>query len=78
MVVEYVELYQDKTADVQYFGAKYHTNHKMLMEDNIFYVDFYVFQYREDGMLYEISGYDPGCRLERDTTVSFWDKVFQP
>jgi len=78
LTLEYVEFYQDKTADIKYFGAQNATNHKLQMKDNKFYVNIYVFELREDGKMYEEGGYDIGCILEKDKDHGFWDRVFQP
>ena len=78
MTIEYVEFYQDKTADIRYFGSKFPTNHKLSRKDNLFFVNIYTFQYREDGKMYEIGGYEPGCILVKDKSVGFWDRIFRP
>ncbi len=78
MTLEYVEFYMDKTADIKYHGSKFATNHKMTRKDNKFFVNIYTFEFREDGKMYEMGGYDIGCVLTRDKSHSFWDRVFQP
>jgi hypothetical protein len=78
MTLEYVEFYQDKTADIKYFGASYPTNHKMSRKGNHFYVNIYKFELREDGKMYEEGGYDVGCVLVKDKSHGFWERVFQP
>jgi hypothetical protein len=78
MTLEYVEFYQDNTADIKYFGAKFATNHKMTRKDNHFFVNIYKFELREDGKMYEEGGYDIGCVLVKDEKHGFWDKILQP
>jgi hypothetical protein len=78
LTLEYVEFYQDNTADVKYFGATFATNHKMTRKGNHFHVNIYDFELREDGKMYEEGGYDLGCVLVKDKSHSFWDKIFQP
>ena len=78
LTLEYVEFYQDKTADIKYYGAQNATNHKLIRKDNMFYVNIYAFELREDGKMYEEGGYDIGCVLVKDKTYSFWDRIFQP
>jgi hypothetical protein len=78
LTLEYVEFYQDNTADIKYFGSKTAVNHKLKMKDDLFYVNIYVFQLREDGKMYEMGGYDVGCILEKDKKHGFWQRVFQP
>lgn len=79
LTLEYVEFYQDNTADVRYYGASFATNHRMTRQgDNRFHVDYYTFELREDGRMYEVGGYDNECILSKDTTHGFWDKMFEP
>lgn len=78
LTLEYVEFYQDNTADIKYFGSKTPVNHKLSIKDNMFYVNIYVFQLREDGKMYEMGGYDVGCIMQKDKNYGFWDRVFQP
>jgi hypothetical protein len=78
MTLEYVEFYQDKTADIKYFGANTATNHKLTRKGNHFYVNIYKFELREDGKMYEEGGYDIGCVLVKDKNHGFWDRIFQP
>lgn len=78
MTLEFVELYEDGTADIRYHGSQYGTNHKMSKKGNKFFVNIYTFEYREDGKLYEIGGYDMGCVLTKDKSHGFWDRLFQP
>jgi hypothetical protein len=78
MTLEYVEFYQDKTADIKYFGATIATNHKLTKKGNHFYVNIYKFELREDGKMYEEGGYDLGCVLVKDKSHGFWDRLFQP
>lgn len=78
MAIDYVEFYEDNTADIRYYGASFATNHKLIKDKNTFYVSVYAFELRQDGKMYEKSGYDMGCVLVKDKSVGFWDKVFQP
>ena len=78
MAVDYVEFYEDNTADIKYYGASFPTNHKLMKSKNVFYVNVYAFELRQDGKMHEISGFEMGCVLVKDESVSFWDKVFQP
>lgn len=78
MTIEYVEFYDDKTADIKYFGASFPTNHKLIRKENKFYVNIYIFELREDGKMYEEGGYEMGCVLTKDKKHGFWDRVFQP
>jgi hypothetical protein len=78
MTLEYVEFYQDNTADIKYYGAHTATNHKLSKKGNTFYVNIYAFELREDGKMYEEGGYDVGCVLVKDKNYGFWDRVFQP
>jgi len=78
LTLEYVEFYQDNTADIKYFGAKFATNHKMKRNGNHFIVNIYRFELREDGKMYEEGGYDLGCILVKDKSHGFWDKIIQP
>ena len=78
LTLEYVEFYQDGTADIKYHGAKNATNHKLSKKENHFYVNIYDFELREDGKMYEEGGYDLGCVLVKDEKHGFWDKVLQP
>lgn len=78
MTIEYVEFYEDKTADIKYFGASFPTNHKLTRDSNRFYVNIYVFEWREDGKMYEQGGYEMGCVLTKDESHGFWDRVLQP
>ncbi len=78
LTLEYVEFYQDKTADIKYFGASYPTNHKLTRKGNHFYVNIYKFELREDGKMYEEGGYDIGCVLVKDKSHGFWERVFSP
>ncbi len=78
MTLEYVEFYEDNTADVKYYGATFPTNHKLRKKDNLFFVNIYKFELREDGKMYEESGHEMGCVLSRDKSHGFWDRLFQP
>jgi hypothetical protein len=78
LTLEYVEFYQDNTADIKYYGANTATNHKLSRKENMFYVNIYAFELREDGKMYEEGGYDIGCVLVKDKNYSFWDRIFQP
>jgi hypothetical protein len=78
MTLEYVEFYQDGTADIKYYGASTATNHKLTKKENYFYVNIYKFELREDGKMYEEGGYDIGCVLVKDKSHGFWERVFQP
>lgn len=78
LTLEYVEFYQDGTADIKYFGSKTPTNHKLNIKDSMFYANIYVFQLREDGKMYEMGGYDVGCVMVKDKDYGFWDKVLKP
>jgi hypothetical protein len=78
LTLDYVEFYQDNTADIKYYGTKTAANHKLKRIGNKFYVNIYVFELREDGKMYEESGYDVGCILVKDKNYGFWDRAFQP
>ena len=78
MAIDFVEFYEDGTADIRYYSSQYGTNHKMTKKGNRFYVNIYTFEFREDGKMYEMGGYDMGCVLTKDKSHGFWDKVFQP
>lgn len=78
LTLAYIEFYQDKTVDVRYNGSKFAANYKFSRKENLFYVNMYTFEYREDEKMYEIGGYEPGCILEKDKSHGFWDKIFQP
>lgn len=67
MTLEYVEFFPDKTADIKYWGASFAVNRKMTIKGNKFYVEKFMFEYREDGRMYEMSGLEWGCVLEKDT-----------
>jgi hypothetical protein len=41
MTLEYVEFYEDNTADIKYFGARFPTNHKLKRNGNLFFVNIY-------------------------------------
>jgi hypothetical protein len=78
LTLDYVEFYQDNTADIKYYGSNTATNHPLKRKGNMFYVNIYAFELREDGKMYEESGYDIGCVLLKDKNYGFWDRVFQP
>lgn len=67
MTLEYVEFFPDETADIKYWGASFAVNRKMKIKGKKFYVEKFVFEYREDGRMYEMSGLEWGCVLAKDS-----------
>ncbi len=70
-MLENVEVYPDKTIDIQYYGMNFSVNRPIRVKDNIITVynrDTEAVEYEfkfENGKLYEKSGMDYGCVLEK-------------
>jgi len=70
-MLEKVEVYPDKTIDLQYYGMDFSINRPIRVKDNIITVynrDTEAVEYEfkfESGKLHEKSGMDYGCVLEK-------------
>lgn len=72
-MLEKVEIYPDKTMDLQYYGMDFSINRPIRVKDNMIIVynrDTKAVEYEfkfENGKLYEKSGMDMNCIMEKET-----------